>query len=138
MLMNRFASVEDVRAIEGAGSWESRGAPATLYQLLSGTARGHGHRNAISFQILSGPKDKAETLTWSEVHAKVTQAANLFRSLGVGETDTVAYILPNCNEAVIALIGAAVAGIANPINPLLDAEQIGRSCARRTPRSSSR
>jgi acyl-CoA synthetase (AMP-forming)/AMP-acid ligase II len=123
--MSRFASLEDVRAIESVGSWEGRGMPQTLYQLLSGTARKHGSRNAISFQILSGPRDKAETLTWSQVHAKATQAANLFRSLGVGEGDVVAYILPNCNETAITLIGAAVAGIANPINPLLDVDQIG-------------
>ena len=123
--MSRFASIEDVRAIEAVGSWESRDMPATLYRLLSDTAAKHGHRNAISYQILSGPRDKAETLTWAQVHAKSTQAANLFRKLGIGETDTVAYILPNCNETVITLIGGAVAGIANPINPLLDVEQIG-------------
>ena len=123
--MSRFASVADVRTIEGVGPWESRGMPQTLYQLLSGTAEKHGHRNAISFQILSGPKDKAETLTWRQFHAKATQAANLFRALGIGEKDVVAYILPNCNETAITLIGGAIAGIANPINPLLDAEQIG-------------
>jgi acyl-CoA synthetase (AMP-forming)/AMP-acid ligase II len=123
--MSRFATIEDVRQIESAGSWDSRGMPQTLYQLLSGTAQKHGHRNAISFQILSGPTDKAETLTWSQVHAKSTQAANLFRSLGIGEGDVVAYILPNCNETAITLIGAAIAGIANPVNPLLDVDQIG-------------
>ncbi len=122
--MSRFASIEDVRAIEAVGAWESRGMPTTLHELLSGTAERHGHRNAISYQILSGPKDKAETLTWREFHEKSTQAANLFRKLGVGETDVVAYILPNCNETAITLIGGAIAGIANPINPLLDAEQI--------------
>ncbi|MCU0854404.1 MAG: acyl-CoA synthetase [Rhodobacteraceae bacterium] len=123
--MSRFASVADVRSIESVGPWESRGMPRTLYQLLSGTAQKHGHRNAISYQILSGPKDKAETLTWAAFHAKATQAANLFRSLGIGETDVVAYILPNCTETAVTLIGAAIAGIANPINPLLDADQIG-------------
>jgi len=122
--MSRFASIEDVQAIEAVGAWEARGMPTTLYQLLSGTAETHGHRNAISYQILSGHKNKAETLTWRQVHEMSTQAANLFRKLGVGETDVVAYILPNCNETAITLIGGSVAGIANPINPLLDAEQI--------------
>jgi fatty-acyl-CoA synthase/long-chain acyl-CoA synthetase len=37
----------------------------------------------------------------------------------------VAYVLPNSNETVLTLLGGAVAGIVNPINPLLDAEQIG-------------
>ena len=32
---------------------------------------------------------------------------------------------PTANETVLALLGGATAGIVNPINPLLDAEQIG-------------
>ena len=58
----------------------------------------------------------------------VTQAANLFRDLGVGEKDVVAYILPNAMETVVTLIGASVAGIANPINPLLMQNKLARSC----------
>ena len=54
----------------------------------------------------------------------MTQAANLFRSLGIGETDVVAYMLPNSNETAITLMGGCTAGIVNPINPLLEAEQI--------------
>ncbi|MEM1315515.1 MAG: acyl-CoA synthetase, partial [Pseudomonadota bacterium] len=53
------------------------------------------------------------------------RAANLFRRLGVGEGDVVAYLLPNANETAIALIGGATAGIVSPINPLLEPEQIG-------------
>ena len=44
--------------------------------------------------------------------------------MGVGPKDVVAYILPNCTETVIALLGGAVAGIVAPINPLLEADQI--------------
>ncbi len=120
-----FATNADLRAIENEKSWEKRQPAATLYQFLSDTAAKHGHRNAITFQIESGPKAKAETLTWGEFHTKSTQAANLFRSLGIGEKDVVAYILPNCNETAITLMGGAVAGIVNPINPLLDPVQIG-------------
>jgi len=122
--MSDFTSMADRDAIEEAMSWEARGLPTTVYGLLSQTTEQHGARNAVSFQILSGPKDKAETLTWSELHSKVSQAANLFRALGVGETDVVAYLLPNANETVITLLGGTVAGISNPINPLLDAKQI--------------
>ena len=71
-----------------------------------------------------GPTDKAETLTWNELRGKVAQAANLFRSLGIGEKDVVAYLLPNANETAVTLLGAMTAGIANPVNPLLEPEQI--------------
>jgi acyl-CoA synthetase (AMP-forming)/AMP-acid ligase II len=36
----------------------------------------------------------------------------------------VAYVLPNCTETVVALLGGAIAGIVNPINPLLEPAQI--------------
>ena len=123
--MGRFAGFADRNAIEAEMEWDKRDLPVTLYQFLTGTRDRHGARPAISFQILSDPGAKAETLSWADLHGRVTRAANLFRSLGVGEGDTVAYLLPNCNEAAITLLGGAVAGIVNPINPLLEAEQIG-------------
>jgi fatty-acyl-CoA synthase len=119
-----FASVADRDAIEAAGPWAGRDVARTLYEFLSRAKAAHGGKPAVTFQLLSGPATKAETLTWSELHARVTQAANLFRSLGVGPTDVVAYILPNSMETAVALLGGAVAGIVNPVNPLLEAEQI--------------
>ncbi len=115
----------DRDAIASEKSWADRRNPATAYQLLKRTADEHGSKNAVSFQIFSGPTDKAETFTWSEFFAKSVQTANLFRSLGVGENDVVAYLLPNCNETLFALMGGMVAGIVTPVNPLLDADQIG-------------
>ncbi len=120
-----FASMADRNAIEAEMPWEQRGLPPTLFGLLSRTAGTFPERPAVSYQIFSGPKDKAETLRWAQLLDRVTQAANLFRSLGIGETDVVAYVLPNCNETVVTLLGGMVAGIANPINPLLEPEQIG-------------
>ncbi len=120
-----FAGWDDRNAIEAEVTWEARDLPKTLYGLLSRTAAAYPGSKAISYQIFSGPKDKAETLSWSALKDKVTQCANLLRGLGIGEKDVVAYVLPNANETVITLLGGAVAGIANPINPLLDAEQIG-------------
>ncbi len=123
--MGNFASVADRNAIEAEARWEDRGVARSMYEFLGRTAAAHGARPAISFQLLSGPKDKSETLTWAALQGKVTQAANLFRSLGVGETDVVAYILPNCLETAVVMLGGMVAGIVNPINPLLEPEQIG-------------
>lgn len=120
-----FAGIDDRNAIEAEGPWAERDVAKTLYGMLSDTAGKFPNHNAVSYQIFSGPKDKAETFSWTQLHAKTTQAANLFRSLGIGPTDVVAYVLPNCNETTLALLGGATAGISNPINPLLDAEQIG-------------
>ncbi|RME15394.1 MAG: acyl-CoA synthetase [Alphaproteobacteria bacterium] len=120
-----YAEAGDRNKVEAAMPWEERPKAKTIYELVKTTAERRDGAPAVSFQILSGPKDKAETLSWRQVHDKAVQAANLFRSLGVGENDVVAYILPNCNEAIITLLGGMIAGIVNPVNPLLEAEQIG-------------
>ena len=122
--MGAFANLADIKAIEAEMPWADRGQARSMYEFLTRARDAHGTRPAISFQLLSGPGTKSETLTWADLHGQVTQAANLFRSLGVGEKDVVAYILPNAPETAITLLAGAVAGIVNPINPLLDAEQI--------------
>ena len=119
-----FASVQDTIALENEMPWEDRDVPVTFYELLTRTKDRHGNGKATTFQLLSGPKDKAETLTWNELHARTCQVANMFRDLGVGEQDVVACILPNCTETLLTIFGGAIAGIINPINPLLEPEQI--------------
>ena len=119
-----FASVADKKALEAQMPWSEREVPVTLHQLLSKTAGKFPDRPAVSYQLFSGPKDPAETLSWSELLNKTVQTANLLRKLGVGEKDVVAYVLPNANETILALLGGMVAGIVNPINPLLEADQI--------------
>jgi acyl-CoA synthetase (AMP-forming)/AMP-acid ligase II len=123
--MGKFAGIADRDAVEREMPYGQRDLPVTLHQFLRRTGEAHGARPAISFQIFSDPKAKAETWTWNTFLGRITQAANLFRSLGVGEGDTIAYLLPNCLETAAVLLGGAVAGIVNPINPLLEPEQVG-------------
>ncbi|NNE80604.1 MAG: acyl-CoA synthetase [Silicimonas sp.] len=119
-----FSSMEVRDSIEQEMDWDARPLPRTIFGALDAAARNYGSGAAISFQLQSGPKDPAETLSWVELLEKSTQAANLFRSLGVGENDVVAYILPNATETATTLLGGSIAGIVNPINPLLEVEQI--------------
>ena len=122
--MTTFATLADLKAIEAEKPWADRGQARSMYDYLSRAKAAHGSRPAISYQLLSGPDTKRVTLTWAELHGQVTRAANLFRSLGVGEKDVVAFILPNAMETAVTLLGGAVAGIVNPINPLLEPEKI--------------
>jgi acyl-CoA synthetase (AMP-forming)/AMP-acid ligase II len=119
-----YAGIADRDAITNEMPWADRKVPVTLFGQLTETAKKFPNHKAISFQILSGPKDKVETFTWSQMHAKVAQTANMLRGLGIGPKDVVAYVLPNTNETVLTLLGGAVAGIAQPINPLMEPEQI--------------
>lgn len=122
--MATFSDLEDLKKIEAEKPWSERDVAKSIYDFVTQTKAKHGARPAISYQLLSDPSSKSETLSWNDLHAQVTQAANAFRSLGVGEKDVVAYVLPNCLETAITLLGGASAGIVNPINPLLEPEQI--------------
>ncbi|MEL6425135.1 MAG: acyl-CoA synthetase [Pseudomonadota bacterium] len=124
MLMAQFATLQDKVDFESEVPIEDRWTARTVYEFLSQTVERNPDGNALTFQITSGPKDKRETFTYGELLGKVTQAANLFRSMGIGEGDVVAYLLPNCNETVLTFLGGLTAGIVNPINPLLEPEKI--------------
>ncbi|SNY92653.1 fatty-acyl-CoA synthase [Cohaesibacter sp. ES.047] len=122
--MLKFATQASCRAIEDESPYEQRGNAVTIYEQLTRTADLYPDNKAMSFQMFSGVGDSAETYSWKELESEVIQAANLFRSLGIGERDVVAYILPNCCEALVTMFGGMIAGIVNPINPLLETEQI--------------
>ena len=119
-----YSGHADRDAIEAEAAWSARDLPVTTFAQLTQTATKFPERPAVTFQLQSGVKDPAETLNWSQLLTRATQAANLFRSLGVREGDVVAYLLPNCTEAVLTYLGGQIAGIVNPINPLLEPEQI--------------
>lgn len=122
--MTVFRTRADIVQIESEMAYAERGMPATMHAFLAAARKEHGSRPAISYQLLSGPQDPARTLSWNALFAQVTQAANLFRSLGVGPADAVAFVLPNTLETAVTLLGGMVAGIVNPINPLLEPDQI--------------
>ncbi|WP_425091150.1 acyl-CoA synthetase [Tropicimonas sp. S265A] len=119
-----IGTLQDKSDIEQSHPWAEVQPAVTLYEYLTKAKSQYGARKAVTFTLTSDPRDAGETLTWEDLHGKATQAANLFRSLGVGENDVVAYMLPNASETVWALLGGATAGIVNPINPLLEPEQI--------------
>lgn len=122
--MPKYSGYSDRDRVESAMAFTARDLPTTLYDFLKQTAQKFPNRPAVSFQLLSGPGDHATTLNWGELLNQVTQTANFFRDCGVGPSDVVAYLLPNSIETPVVLLGGAVAGIVNPINPLLESKQI--------------
>ena len=120
-----FASMADRNAIENEMTWDERDVAHSVWEQLGRNVVKYPDRDAVTFQMFAGDNDPFETLSWSELQGKVAQTANLFRELGVGSNDVVAFLLPNAMETVLTYLGGTVAGIVNPINPLLDADQIG-------------
>lgn len=123
-MIQKFATIADIKAIEKEMPVDERWTAETVYEQLCETRDTYPNKAAASFQLKSGPKDKAITLSWTELTKQVTQCANLFRSLGIGKNDVVAYLLPTSHETLITLMAGMTAGIVAPINPTLEPEQI--------------
>ena len=120
----KWDSIASSERIEAEMPFEKRLDAKSVYALLSRTVTKYSGRPAVSFQLDSDPKAKAETLNWGQLLARVTQAANGFKSLGVSQENKIAYILPICTEAIVTFVAGTAAGIVVPISPLLEPKQI--------------
>jgi fatty-acyl-CoA synthase len=118
-----FATTADIRAFEQIPYADRIAAHSTFEALRRGAAV-NPYAPAIQFLPNADPADTALVISYRELVARVAQAANMFHSLGVGPGDVVSFLLPLIPEAFITLLGAETAGIANPVNPLLEPYQI--------------
>ncbi|WP_026035193.1 acyl-CoA synthetase [Cupriavidus sp. BIS7] len=96
----------------------------STYEALRLGATANPDAAAIHFLSKADPEETPLTISHSQFFARVTQAANLFHQLGVGPEDVVSVLMPLLPQAFCALFGAQAAGIANPVNPMLSAEQL--------------
>src|SRR6202030_3783827 len=119
----KLATDADVRAFEQI-PYLDRIAAASTYDAIRLGASHHPDAPAIQFLPNADPADTPLVITHRDLFARVTQAANMFHALGVGKDDVVSFMLPLLPEAFITLFGAEAAGIANPVNPLLEPHQI--------------
>ena len=122
--MKNYATISDKKAIEDEKPLDDRLEASSIYEQLSKTAEKFPNKNAISFQLKSGPNDPAETLSWEQLRTEVTKTSNALKAIGINQTDVVAYVLPNCTEAIVSFLAGSTVGVVCPISPLLSAEQI--------------
>jgi fatty-acyl-CoA synthase len=118
-----FATDDEVRAFEEI-PYADRIAAASTYDAMRIGAAYKPDAPAIQYLPNADPADDPIVISHSGFVARVTQAANMFHALGVGSDDVVSFLLPLLPEAFITLFGAEAAGIANPVNPLLEPYQI--------------
>ncbi len=119
----RLGSLEDVQAIESVPIEER--APATnTYDLIRLGAAANPAHTALYFLLSGAAWENPVEVSYADLVARVTQAANFFSDLGVGKTDVVSFLLPNLPQTHYVLWGAEAAGVAGPINPLLEPAQI--------------
>jgi fatty-acyl-CoA synthase len=97
---------------------------SNTYDLFRQAADRFGARLAIRYLPTPDPAEDPVDITFDELFRKITQTANLFSTLGVGPSDTVACLLPNVPEAQYVIWGGQAAGIACSINYYLETEHI--------------
>ena len=118
-----LAAAADITAFEGVPYVERIAAVSTFDAIKLGAAHNAGAA-AVQFLPTASPDDTPLVITHGQLVARVTQAANMFHSLGVGPSDVVSFLLPLLPQSLVTLFGAEAAGIANPVNPLLESHQI--------------
>ena len=127
------ADIRDVLDIERV-PLSAREIPATTYEMLKTGAALAPDSPALSFFAEAQHFKKATVWTHRELFRRITQAANLFRRLGVERGDVVAFVLPNLPETHLTIWGGEAAGIAFAISPLQDTEQIAALLAQFAPK----
>jgi fatty-acyl-CoA synthase len=118
-----LASDDDVRAFEAVPYVERIAAASTFDAIKLGAAH-NKDAPAIQFLPNASPDDTPIVITHGQFVELVTRAANMFHALGVGPGDVVSFMLPLLPQSFVTLFGAEAAGIANPVNPLLEPHQI--------------
>ena len=123
--MPALSTDAEVRAFEASAPYGERIAAQSTYEALRLGMQRDPQAAALHFLAKAEPDQPPLTLSHAEFFAKVTQSANLFASFGVGAQDVVSFLLPLLPQSYFGLFGAQAAGIANPVNPLLSAAQLG-------------
>ena len=122
-VVTKISSIADIEAFERI-PLSQRNLPNSTYEaLLSGCAR-KPRKIAIQFFPRAEEYAHPADITFEQLMSGIHQTANLLHSLGVGPHDVVSISLPNLPQTQFALWGSEAAGIANPINPLLESSAI--------------
>ena len=98
------------------------------YEMLCRGSEIDPDKIALSFLPNGDLYESPMQVSYRDLMGKVRQAANLFNDMGVGPSDVVTYLLPNLLQTHYVLWGSEVAGIVNPINPMLEPSTIRDIC----------
>ena len=127
MVMNiqvdRIQGLADVIAIEKT-PFEQAVSTSSTFEMIHSAARQNEDRTAIIFLPTGKLDEDVVRVSYRELITRITQTANMFHRLGIGPSDTVSYLLPNLLETQYVLWGAQATGIVNPINFLLQSDQV--------------
>ena len=113
----------ELRRFEAELTLDQRLPERSILDVFIGSAARAPERTAITMLMTGAPDEVPRRVSYAELLGLVRRAANLFHHLG-GPRPTVAYMLPSLVETQVTLWGAETAGVAVPINFLLQPEHI--------------
>ncbi|MCA9971075.1 MAG: acyl-CoA synthetase, partial [Anaerolineales bacterium] len=117
--MPGIGTLNDVTAFESVPLAE-RNLPTSSYDVFARAAQERPNTPALIFFLQGTDFQNSVSYSYRDWYGKMTQTANMLHDLGIGPNDVVSYILPNIPETFMTLYGGEAAGIANPLNPLLE------------------
>ncbi len=113
----------DVARIEAEMTLAQRLPERSVLDVFVAAAQRDPQRTALTMLMTGAPDEQPQRVSYRGLLGLVRRAANLFASLA-GPRPTVAYMLPSLIETQATLWGAETAGVAVPINFLLQPEPI--------------
>jgi len=117
-------TLSDIAELETVPLTE-RQLPTSTYAALKAQADKTPEQPALTFFLDATRFDCTHVWDYRRLFADITRTANSFTNLGLKHDEVVAFIMPNLPETHFTIWGGEAAGIVMPINPLLEAEQIG-------------
>lgn len=118
-----ISSLDDIKALE-TKPWNEVAPAKSTYEIISSAAAKWQGKTAITFLPTGSPDEEPLLITYRQLIGRIRQAANMFNDLGAGFQDAISFLLPLLPQTHFTLWGAEAAGIANPINFLLNPHQI--------------
>ncbi len=98
--------------------------PSSTYAAVKAQAEKTPERPALTFFFDATRYERVHEWSYRQLFAEITRAANAFTRLGLKQDEVVAFILPNLPETHFTIWGGEAAGIAMPINPLLEPRRL--------------
>jgi fatty-acyl-CoA synthase len=122
-----IGTLADIERFERS-PWRGRMPAHTTYGLLRAACERHPARVALRMLSRGSADAATRDLDYGALLEGVHRTANALHACGLAPGAAVTLLLPNLIESHFALWGAQAAGIASPVNPMLDASYLARIC----------
>jgi len=115
--------IEDVKKLEET-PWPQVTSANNAYELLKEVADRKPDATALTFLPTAALDEDPVIFTHRQLFENITRAANMFYDLAGEKGQCVSFLLPHLPQSHFTFWGAQASGIANPINFLLNPDQI--------------